>query len=147
MNDLQITIEDSPKGSDVELISEGLSAHSLENNFPYDPKPLAIFIRNPQGQILGGLSGSTAWGWLHISLFWISEALRGKGYGKTLMEMAEQEALKRGCKKAHLDTFSFQALPFYQQIGYEIFGELANYPEGAKRFYLHKNLYQTANND
>lgn len=140
MDDLTITLETSPDSKDVETLSKGLSRHSESRNFPYDQQPLAIFIRNQNGEIIGGLSGSTIWGWLHISLFWISEELRGKGYGKKLIGLAEAEALARGCRKAHLDTFSFQALGFYQKLGYEIFGELEDFPENAKRFYLKKDL-------
>jgi ribosomal protein S18 acetylase RimI-like enzyme len=140
MDDLTITPEISPDSTDVAILSKGLSKHSESKNFPYDQQPLAIFIRNQHGEIIGGLSGATAWGWLHISLFWLSEELRGKGYGKKLIGLAETEALERGCKKAHLDTFSFQALGFYQKLGYEIFGELDDYPENAKRFYLKKTL-------
>jgi ribosomal protein S18 acetylase RimI-like enzyme len=140
MADFTITLETSPDSADVEMLSKGLSEHSESKNFPYDHQPLAIFIRNQNSEIIGGLSGATAWGWLHISLFWLSEELRGKGYGKRLIGLAEAEALARGCKKAHLDTFSFQALGFYQKLGYEIFGELEDFPEKAKRFYLKKIL-------
>lgn len=33
----------------------------------------------------------------------------------------EQAARERGCTHAHLDTFSFQARPFYEKLGYELF--------------------------
>lgn len=140
MTDFQITIEASPDAADTEILSNGLSEHSYSKNFPYDHAPLAIFVRNTDQQIVGGLFGATAWGWLHVSRLWIREELRGKGYGKQLLEMAEREALARGCHHAHLDTFSFQALDFYRKLGYEVFGELPNYPEGAKRYYLKKTL-------
>ena len=39
-----------------------------------------------------------------------------QGYGTKLMCMAEDEARKRGCHAAHLGTYSFQALPFYQKL-------------------------------
>lgn len=141
MDQLTITLESSPESADIALLSAGLSAHSLSKAFPYDHQSLAFFIRNPQGEIVGGLSGATAWGWLHISLFWLAEELRGRGYGKELIAMAETEALARGCKHAHLDTFSFQALGFYQKLGYEVFAELEDYPETARRFYLKKSLH------
>jgi ribosomal protein S18 acetylase RimI-like enzyme len=140
MPDLTITLETSPDSADVEMLSKGLGEHAESKNFHYDHQPLAFFIRNQNGEIIGGLSGATAWGWLHISLFWLSKELRGNGYGKKLIGLAETEALARGCKKVHLDTFSFQALGFYQKLGYEIFGELEDFPENAKRFYLKKTL-------
>jgi ribosomal protein S18 acetylase RimI-like enzyme len=140
LDDLTITLEASPEAADVAVLSEGLSQHSLSQAFPYHHQPLAIFIRNPQGEIVGGLSGAMVWGWLHISLFWLAAELRGKGLGRRLIEMAEAEALARGCRYAHLDTFSFQALGFYQKLGYEVFAELEDYPENARRYYLKKPL-------
>lgn len=147
MADFTITLEPSPASADVEVIAKRLSEHANGKDYPYDHKPLAIFIRNQEGQIVGGLSGATVWGWLHISLFWISEELRGKGYGKTLMQLAEKEAVGRGCHQAHLDTFSFQALDFYLKSGYEIFAELDDFPEPAKRFFLKKSLDSATNSD
>jgi ribosomal protein S18 acetylase RimI-like enzyme len=140
MSDLTITLESSPHSRDVERLSDGLIEDSQSKGFPYDHQPLAIFIRNQNGEIIGGLSGATAWGWLHISLFWLSAELRGRGYGRQLIGLAETEALARGCKKAHLVTFSFQALGFYQKLGYELFAELEDFPENARRFYLKKTL-------
>ncbi len=54
------------------------------------------------------------------------------------MMLAEQEAVKRGCRYAHLETIDFQALPFYQKLGYEIFATLQNYPPGHVRYSLTK---------
>jgi hypothetical protein len=56
------------------------------------------------------------------------------------MKMAEQEGLTRGCQSVFLDTHDFQALPFYQKLGYEIFGELEDFPPGHTRYYLKKRL-------
>ena len=55
-----------------------------------------------------------------------------------IMAMAEQEAIRRGCHGAWLDTFEFQARGFYERIGYECFGELPNYPAGFSRFFMKK---------
>jgi hypothetical protein len=52
----------------------------------------------------------------------------------------ETAARGRGCVAAHLDTFSFQALPFYLGLGYRHFGTLDSYPPGETRHFLWKPL-------
>ena len=87
---------------------------------------------------MGGLHGYTHWGWLFISHLWVAEALRGQGYGTELVARAEHEAARRGCRRAYLDTYDFQALGFYQKRGYEVFGLLEGFPTGHRRYFLQK---------
>ena len=42
------------------------------------------------------------------------------------MNDAEREAIRRGCRGAWLDTYSFQARGFYERLGYTIFGTIDN---------------------
>jgi len=77
---------------------------------------------------------------LHIDLLWVKDELRGRGYGHHLLTLAEQEARQRGAKNAYLDTFSFQAPDFYKQHGYQVFGELQDFPPGHQRYFLTKQL-------
>jgi hypothetical protein len=44
----------------------------------------------------------------------------------------------RGCIGSFLDTFSFQARPFYEKQGYTVFGRIENFPKGHTRFLLSK---------
>jgi GNAT superfamily N-acetyltransferase len=75
---------------------------------------------------------------------WLPESLRGDGLGTEVLYQAEaeEEARKRGCTNAHLDTFDFQALSFYQKNGYGLFGKLDGYPTGHQRYFLTKRLIQ-----
>ena len=101
--------------------------------------PVAVFIRE-DGTILGGVSGVFNWNWLQISLLWVDDSLRGRGYGRQLMETIESLARERGCERAHVDTFSFQAREFYESLDYEVFATLEDYPPGHSRHYLRKAL-------
>ena len=66
--------------------------------------------------------------------------MRGDGHGRRVMLALEQAARERGCTHAHLDTFSYQARPFYEKLGYEVFSTLDDYPLGHRRFFLKKAL-------
>ena len=114
---LTITIHETPLREDAEFVQTRLREYNLSKVGDDDHhRTLAIFVRDAEGQILGGLLGDTYWGWLYISILWIDERLRNQGYGEKLLAAAEQEAIQRGCTHAHLETMSFQALPFYEKM-------------------------------
>ena len=135
-----LSIENSPNPKDEETISENLGAFNALKAGADNHQPLNIFLHNEQSQLIGGLLGGTYWGWLVIEILWIAKEARGRGYGKKMVQMAEQEAIKRGCRHAHLDTMSFQAPDFYIKLGYSVFGKLENMPVGHTRYYLQKSL-------
>jgi hypothetical protein len=39
-----------------------------------------------------------------------------------------------------LETYSFQARPFYERLGYEVFTTIDEYPPGHAKFFLKKAL-------
>ena len=99
-----------------------------------------MFARDAEGRLAGGISATVNWNWLHIALVWISPGLRRSGLGSDLLSRIEEAAKERGCTNAHLDTFSYQARPFYERHGYELFATLEDYPIGHQRFFLRKKL-------
>ena len=84
--------------------------------------------------------GELYWEWFHLDLLWVKEELRHCGHGHSLLLRAEEEARKRGARHVFLDTFSFQAPDFYKQHGYQVFGELQDFPPGYQRYFLTKEL-------
>ena len=137
---LSISLEDTPALDDVRFVQQGLQTYNLLYAPDDGYKPLTLFLRSVDGTIFGGLLGETYWGWLHISILWLDETARRQGYGERLLALAEQEAVRRGCHAAHLDTMSFQALPFYEKNGYTVFGVLNDLPVGHSRYFMKKAL-------
>ncbi|MDP9364255.1 MAG: GNAT family N-acetyltransferase [Chloroflexota bacterium] len=132
--------EDEPDPDDVKTVGRGLAAFNRQHAPEDDYRPLALFLRDPDRTIVGGLVGETFWGWLHVDLLWIREDLRGQGHGDRLLTAAEWEAVRRGCLHAFLETHSFQAPAFYRKRGYRPFGELPDFPAGHTRHFLSKRL-------
>jgi GNAT superfamily N-acetyltransferase len=140
MTTYTLTIEDMPRSQDVQRLAQGLTAHALPYTQVPGFTPLGVLLKDEHGALVGGVWGQVNWNWLHIALVWVAEALRGAGYGRRLMETMEQAAKERGCIYAHLDTFSFQARPFYEALGYEVFATLDDYPPGHHKFFMKKVL-------
>jgi GNAT superfamily N-acetyltransferase len=105
--------------------------------------PVAFFLKDGSGEVLGGLLGNIWAGWLHVGTLGVAAPMRGKGYGRELMQRAEAYAIARGCTGALLDTFSFQARPFYEKLGYHVFGTLDDHPRGHQHYFLTKHLSPT----
>jgi len=103
-------------------------------------RTVQIFMRDRENRVVGGVVGYVFGGWLYVSLLWVEESLRNRGNGTKLLRMIENEAMKLECKYAHLDTYSFEARPFYEKHGYTLFATLDNYPEGHSKHFLKKKL-------
>lgn len=143
MSQYTFDLESESSQTDIDAVEAGLVAsirRDMQGDASYDPEDMNIFIKSDDGTIVGGLLGASWWGWLYISVVWVHDDLQGKGFGTQLMQMAEDEASKRKCHSVVLDTHDFQALPFYQKLGYVIFGELEDFPPGHFRYYLKKRL-------
>jgi GNAT superfamily N-acetyltransferase len=141
-----ITLTDQPDPDDVKFVEDGLATFNLRFATPYGTQKLVVLLRDADGKLVGGLLGLTWWGWLRIDIMWLDEAVRGQDWGTRVIETAEAEAVRRGCRHAFLDTMSFQALPFYLKLGYTVFGELDDLPtdSGHKMHFLQKTLQPTA---
>ena len=138
--ELTLSIEKDPKKEDIDAVCRGLHEFNLLHAPDDDHQTLTILLRDPQGKILAGLLGDTYWGWLYVSIFWVDASIRGQGKGRMLLHAAEQEAIRRGCHSAHLDTMSFQALPFYEKEGYRVFGVLDDLPKGHQQIFMYKKF-------
>lgn len=78
--------------------------------------------------------------WLEIDYFCIHPNERAKGLGTKLLAEVEKYAISKGCKKAALNTFNFQAKPFYEKNGYEVKYVQKNYPKDNVKYFMEKEL-------
>ncbi len=138
MSELAITIESPPAKATLDAIDNGLDVYNAQFS-PATYEEFAVPLKNEAGEVKGGIYAMAWAGSLFIKWFWIDEASRRRGFGRRLMAAAEEEGRRRGCTVVWLDTFEFQARPFYEKLGYKVFGTL-DYPAGFKRFYMQKPL-------
>ncbi|MET9953019.1 GNAT family N-acetyltransferase [Streptomyces sp. NPDC006339] len=127
-------------------LDERLSRGLDEINFPAtgttaaDQGALTVKAVDEAGEIVGGLSAWTWGGLLGIEMLWVREDSRGDGWGGELLLAAEEEARRRGCDRACVSSFTFQAPAFYQRHGYVETGRTLGIPGGAEDVHMYKKL-------
>jgi len=138
------TPQENQATQDEEMVLiEGLGNNILEHLGDVElGRTLKVFIRNQAGEVVGGVIANCFGGWMYISLLWVEKTLRNLGYGTRLMQLVEAEAIECGCQNAHVDTYSFEAGPFYEQLGYELFATLEDYPPGYCKHFFKKRLVE-----
>ena len=139
-----LTVEVPADGASTDAVTRGLRTW---NSQFIDTSPAARFnivMRDEHDVIVGGCLCETRWNWLYVDVLWVSDSFRGEGFGTELLAAAESEARKHGCTRAYLDTLSFQARPFYESLGWTLFGTQEGYPPGQTRFFLQKDISPTS---
>ncbi len=142
MNDQPPLLSDDVSDSDRSAIVAGLVAFNGDHGFPWPGRDLNLVLRNGENTVVGGLIGETNASWLFIKGLWVAESLRGRGHGRRLLAAAEDRARGLDCIGVYLDTYDFQARPFYEHLGYRVFGELRDLPPGGAKYYLAKRLVE-----
>lgn len=136
-----IEISDQPNPDAERILGSGLAEFNEQATGYHDRRPLTALIRDANTQqILGGITGRTAFGMAFLDLFHLPDSLRGSGIGSQLLKAFEDEARRRGCLNAVLYTLTFQAPGFYEKNGWVRFGEIPCEPQGNSRVFLSKQL-------
>ena len=135
-----VQVESSAKPEDIAAVQAGLREFNVRVIGDPEEVPVTIFLRDKDGVVVGGLLGHIKWRWLYVSKLWIADSHRGRGHGVDLMNAAEDLARSHNCVGSYLDTFEYQARPFYEKLGYAVFGTLEGFPPGYRQFFLSKDL-------
>ena len=139
--DCEINFEEKPSDEDLKILKKGLAAYGDPIFGPTSVTDVTYFLRDEDGIIVGGVHGNYgSFGWMYIDTLWVSEQLRGVGYGTRMMDIIEGVGIENGAANAYLNTFSFQAPEFYKKRGYTVFAELEDFPIGHSRIFMRKRL-------
>ena len=105
-----------------------------------ESESLNLYVEDEKGNLMAGLVAETFGNWLEIEYLFVKEELRGQGIGSKLLQQAENEAKKRNCRFAFVNTYQFQAPDFYLSHGYKEVFALQDYPYTGQRYYYQKDL-------
>src|SRR5437870_10505786 len=127
---LTFAISTTPAETEIAELKQNVISYNISRAGLLEYIPLLLMLRDDAGKLMGGLQASIYFKWLYVDFLWIAESLRGQWQGSMLLRAAEEEARRRGCQHAWLNTFDFQARGFYEKHGYTLFGQLPDYPPG-----------------
>lgn len=137
---LDIVAED-PSPEDVRAIVAALDVYNHANSGMTDQPGFAVIIRDPETRLaVGGVYAVDGYGWAFVRYLAVPDEYRAMGLGRRLMDEAERIARARGYIGMWLDTFEFQARPFYEKLGFELFGELEGGADAIPRYFLKKRF-------
>jgi ribosomal protein S18 acetylase RimI-like enzyme len=140
----RFTITSDPSEEDLKMVRSGLGMNfdkhvqSVLKEHPHTD--YCSVIKGDDGKVIGGISGYTTLGILHIAELWVDDRYRGLGCGKDLLMHVEALAKGKGCIAGQVACFSFQNLEFLKSQGYEILGFSDAYPNDVMEYYLTKKF-------
>jgi len=130
-----------PEASDIASIYNGLVSFNSPHFQDLNEIQFGAFVRDENGDIVGGLTGRIFDSALQINYLWLSDSIRSQGVGTALLEKVELEAKALDIATLCVDTYSFQAPDFYGKLGFVEMGRYVNYPKsGIDKIFFHKNI-------
>ncbi len=134
-----LIVTDTASDEARKIVDDGLAEHGVEQAGYWDARPLHVLAQDQaDGRVLGGFIGRTSLGLMFIELAFLPEESRNRGLGTRMLQMAEEEAVRRGCRGGVLYTISFQAPAFYERDGWREFGRVPCQPPGVSRIFMTK---------
>ena len=126
------------QASDIDELTLKLRGYNQQQAGVNNKQSIGSFIRDLEGNLIGGIFAQLTWGWCCIELLWIAQNYRNHNLAQQLMTSIEQYAQCEGIENFKVETASFQALGFYQKMGYQLYATLDDFPIGHQNHYLKK---------
>lgn len=138
---MDFTFTLAPSKDDVSTIYQGLVGFNREHFPTPSENSFGLFIYDEENHIVGGLTGQQFFTSMHIRYLWLDENMRRQGFGRQLIERVEAEAKKGDIVNLFIDTYSFQAPTFYENLGFRQTGRYSDYPlRGIDKIFYQKRL-------
>jgi GNAT superfamily N-acetyltransferase len=141
--EFRVSISDVADERDSAELRDAVHAYNEQTTGFHDGLALSCFVRDHDGRLIAGIDGFSWGGYARIDYLWVEEAHRHLGYGRQLLEAAEEEARRRGCVTIVLDTHEFQAPWLYTRLGYTLAGTTHDTPRGYRQYLYEKRLSPT----
>lgn len=134
-----IVVDYTPTTQNDAIIRNGIVAFNRQM-IQEEATHWSIYAKDEQQTIVGGALIWEHSDALYIDVLWIHEACRLQGIGHALLTKIEAEAKRKNLLKVYVDTYAFQAQPFYEKYGFYCVGSVHDYLLGFDRIFMRKDL-------
>jgi ribosomal protein S18 acetylase RimI-like enzyme len=137
---LRFEFQEDPSPDNEKILFDGLNDDASEKMQMSPIRTFGIFVRDPEDKSIGGLSGILMYGSLYVDMLWVHKEYRQQSLGTELMNKAERIARENGCTFSTVNTMDWEALPFYQKLGYHVEFVREGFVKNTKMLMLRKQL-------
>ncbi len=137
MQKLNIAIPQQVTAEEIVTILEGSIKAS-----PRIEQLLLVTVRDEDGKMIGGLVGSTYQENFEIKSIWVAESSREGDLERQILEEAEREACRRGCKLVLVENYNDEQVELYQRLGYGVWDCMSSLPGLQEINFMYKSLTQ-----
>ena len=139
----KLSFEANPNQEDTQILIRGITDYAKQQRGFDALDFFAFFIRDENNGIVGGCNGGTLYGGLHIDSLWVSDVIRNKGWGTKLINAALAYGKEKNCNFATVNTMDWEALGFYQKLGFRIEFQRSGFHKNSVFYFLRKELLPT----
>lgn len=137
-SELKLEFTSNPKNEDIDILTRGITEYAKEQRGLGPPEPFAYFLRNSSHEIIAGCNGVIFYECMYIDQLWVHASYRNQKLGTLLIKQAEQYAKEQNCALITLNTMDWEALGFYEKLGYKLDFVRSGLKNNSKLYHLRK---------
>ncbi|MBS0635551.1 MAG: GNAT family N-acetyltransferase [Verrucomicrobia bacterium] len=134
-----ITVIEQPTEHDYNVIFNGINGFARSQGLHAAAGSYFFAVYDESHIMRAAISGFDNFGCCEIGGLWVDEPLRGQGYGRALVEKAEEWARSHNCKAITVFTLKeWPAFSWYKSLGFTVEFERADHANNMTGCYLIK---------
>jgi GNAT superfamily N-acetyltransferase len=140
---MDLRVEDDPDPAAIAYLEARVADLTARATGHDDERQLAVLVRDDDGAVVAGVYGWTWGGCGELQHLWVDEGHRWRGLAPRLLEAAETEMARRGCRQVVLFTHASNTGRTgrrWERRGYELVGRVDDYPLGDAALWYRKPL-------
>lgn len=140
MTNFPIVLIEEPTEDHHAVIFNGINEYAASRNLTGTGAYFFV-VYDENKNIIAAISGFDNFGYAEIGGLWVHEKYRTHGYGKALVDKAEEWAKQKSCAGLTLFTLKdWPACSWYQHLGFEIEFDRINHRNHSIGSYLIKQF-------